>query len=391
MIHSTEPGAPLPPGQKLRRFLFADEVLGWTPYAWLIYLSMFVVQPIASTRAGEAPLWLWPITTLGVIVFLISYVLGYRPPHRRLPYVALLQTGLGVAFAPINVGSAVFFVYATSFGAQVQDRRLALRLILIITGVGALTAYVTRAPTFFWISTVVLAPLIGAINFHFAGVARTQRKLKLAQDEVEHLAAVAERERIARDLHDVLGHTLSLIILKSELAAKLADRDPARAAREIRDVETVARQALQEVRDAIHGYRATLADEVERARSLLKMADIEADFDIEPLELERAQAETLALALREAVTNVVRHAHAQRCTVSVRAARNNVVLAVTDDGRGGRDTEGAGLRGMRERIEVLGGTLQRTSNRGVQLVVTVPLRAPEPTTVPVVAADPVAS
>jgi two-component system, NarL family, sensor histidine kinase DesK len=376
---------------KRRRFLFTDEVLGWTPYAWLLYLPIFVLDPIASTRAGDAPFWLWPITILGLIVFLISYVLGYRPPYRRLPYVALLQTGLGVAFAPINTGAAVFFVYATSFGAQVQDTRLALRLILSITCIGGLTAYVTQAPSYFWISAVALAPLIGAINLHFARVGRTQRKLKLAQDEVEHLAAVAERERIARDLHDVLGHTLSLIILKSELAAKLADRDPARAAREIRDVETVARQALQEVRDAIRGYRATLADEVERARSLLKMADIEADFDIEQLELERAQAETLALALREAVTNVVRHARAHRCTVSVRAVQNNVVLEVIDDGRGGRDSEGAGLRGMRERIEVLGGTLERVSNRGVQLVVTLPLRAPEPATVPLIAADEMAS
>src|SRR5262245_47478391 len=269
MNHSAQPGESISgsPGKSLRRFLFPDEVLGWTPYAWLLYLPIFLVEPIAHTRAGAVPLWLWPVTILGLIVFLISYVLGCRPSYRRLPYVAFLQTALGVAFAPINIGSAVFFVYATSFAARVQDSRLGLRLILCITGVGGITAFIIHANSYFWISSVALAPLIGAINLHFARVGRTQRKLKLAQDEVQHLAAVAERERIARDLHDVLGHTLSLIILKSELAGKLADRDPARAAREIRDVEKVARQALQDVREAIHGYRATLADEVARAQS----------------------------------------------------------------------------------------------------------------------------
>jgi two-component system sensor histidine kinase DesK len=306
-------------------------------------------------------------------IFLLSYFIGYRPPRRQLIPVAMLQTALGAAFAPINTGSSVFFVYAAAFAGQLPDTRNALRMIALITALCALTAWLADAPGYFWLGGVALSPLIGAVNLHFARVGRTQRKLRLAQDEIEHLATVAERERIARDLHDVLGHTLSLIILKSELASKLAERDPARALREIRDVEAVARKALQDVREAIRGYRATLSDEVERARSLLKAADIDAQFHIAPLELSRAHAETLALALREAVTNVVRHSHAQHCRITVRAADNAALLEISDDGRGGAAAEGAGLRGMRERIEMLGGTVQRNAARGLQLTITLPL------------------
>src|SRR5690606_2971579 len=111
------------------------------------------------------------------------------------------------------------------------------------------------------------APLLGAVNYHDARVARANRRLRLAQEQIEHLATVAERERIARDLHDLLGHTLSLIVLKAELTGRLAERDPTRAATEVRDIEHVARQALREVREAIRGYRASVQDEAERARA----------------------------------------------------------------------------------------------------------------------------
>ncbi|MGH7470029.1 MAG: sensor histidine kinase [Longimicrobiales bacterium] len=357
------------------RLLPRNETLGWTPYAWLIYLPVFLADPISASRAGAAPAWLWPATILGLIVFLVSYFLGYWPPRRRLLYIALLQTALGVIFAPINTGSAVFFVYGASFAAMMDNGRRALQMVLLIALIGVIASLITKAPFYFWITAVGVVLLVGGVNLHFAQVARSQRKLQLAQDEVEHLAAVAERERIARDLHDVLGHTLSLIILKSELASKLADREPARAAREIRDVESVARQALQEVRAAIRGYRATLAEEVERARALLKAADIDAHFDMAAPELSRPHAETLALALREAVTNVVRHARAQRCTVAVLGNGTHVILHVSDDGAGSGLAEGTGLRGMRERIEALGGTLERSSERGVRLTVRLPMPA----------------
>jgi two-component system sensor histidine kinase DesK len=227
----------------------------------------------------------------------------------------------------------------------------------------------------------VLAVIIGAANVQQAQVRRANEGLLLAREQVQRLAAVAERERIARDLHDILGHTLSLIVLKSELAAKLAPRDAARAALEMRDVEEVSRKALQQVREAIRGYRATLPDEVAQSHTLLDAAGIRSAFHTEPAELDRAVEEALALALREAVTNVVRHSRAQSCRVSLRMKGGWCMLEVEDDGRGGDAPEGSGLRGMRERVAALDGLVVRArgaEGRGTRLEVMVPARQPEP-------------
>jgi two-component system, NarL family, sensor histidine kinase DesK len=214
------------------------------------------------------------------------------------------------------------------------------------------------------------------VNLHFYQVGRANARLRLAQQEIEHLATVAERERIARDLHDVLGHTLSLVILKSELASKLAERDPQRAVKEIRDVERVARKALGEVREAIRGYRPTLEDEVSRARSLLEAAGIRSDVAVALRGLDRSRDEVLAFVLREAITNTVRHASATTCRVIGEDSEGTYRLTVQDDGRGGIVREGNGLRGMRERLELLGGAIAYDGTRGMRLTATVPRAEP---------------
>ena len=159
---------------------------------------------------------------------------------------------------------------------------------------------------------LLLIILVGFGNHYWALSHCAAEKLQLAQEEIEHLAKVAERERIARDLHDLLGHTLSLITLKAELARKLVDRDPQRAKQEMQDVEHTSRAALADVREAISGYRGQgLAAELLRARQTLETAGITVDCEASEVPLSPAQETVLALALREAVTNVVRHAQAQ--------------------------------------------------------------------------------
>lgn len=363
--------------QSVRQFrlLPPNTYLGWTPYAWLVYLPIFLIEPVVHTRMGLGSAGLWAITLAGVAVFLIAYFRGYWVRGQRmLPVVAVL-VALGVCFSPVNTGSSVFYIYAASFAAQLSGARDAFRLIAVITVIAGLTAWATEAPLYFWISSVVITPIIGGVNLHFAQIERSNAKLRLAQKENEHLATVAERERIARDLHDVLGHTLSLIVLKAELASKLADRDPQRAAKEIRDVEQVSRKALQEVREAIRGYRATLEDEVARARSLLTAASIRGEISAVSVTLDRAQEETLAMALREAVTNVVRHSGADVCLIQISRDGELCVLDVEDDGRGSVGAEGSGLRGMRQRVEALGGTVtlaRARRARGMRLRVTIP-------------------
>jgi two-component system sensor histidine kinase DesK len=193
--------------------------------------------------------------------------------------------------------------------------------------------------------------------------------LRRSAEEVQRLARVAERERIGRDLHDLLGHTLSLIALKSELAAKLIDRDRDAAAREITEVMNVARDSLRQVRTAVTGLKsAVLEGEMASARALLETVGVALTCRRDAMVLS-AQIETsLAMIVREAVTNIQRHARAQRASVEVLAEEagreKGVLLLVTDDGRGGIEAEGNGLAGIRERVNSLGGTLDIYSPQG---------------------------
>jgi two-component system sensor histidine kinase DesK len=222
----------------------------------------------------------------------------------------------------------------------------------------------------------VISLIVGATNIHFTEMGRSTARLRQARDEVEHLAKLAERERIARDLHDLLGHTLSLIVLKTELASKLAERDPVRAAREIREVEEISRQALAEVRQAVRGYRARdLSAERALARVALQAAGVELSEAFEPVALSPEAEDAFAFALREGVTNVVRHARATRCHVGLAAGDGQARLTIEDDGHGGEAPEGAGLRGMRERAQALGGQVER---QGTRLRVSIPLATEAP-------------
>ena len=202
---------------------------------------------------------------------------------------------------------------------------------------------------------------------------RANCKLEMAHEEIEQLAKVAERERIARDLHDVLGHTLSVIVLKSELAGRIIANDPQRACAEIADVESIARKALSEVRDTISGYRCEgLSAEIKRAQSTFETAGVTLVCEEKPPILSPAEETVMSLAVREAVTNVVRHAQATLCVMRFVSQHGRTVLVVEDNGRGGVRQEGNGLRGMRERIEALGGRFAIDGTQGTRLTIELP-------------------
>ena len=199
--------------------------------------------------------------------------------------------------------------------------------------------------------------LLSLVAFGAAAIAIRQltisiAQLRLAREELARAAVDQERLRFARDLHDLLGHSLSLIILKSELAGRLLPRSPESAAREIADAERAARDALREVRVAVAGYRQpVLRNELSAARELLDAAGIVADIEQAP----RVPPELdglLAWAVREGVTNVIRHSRAHRCTIRVEKLAHSIHLTVNDDGRGVNGDQpamGNGLRGLAER------------------------------------------
>jgi len=360
----------MPSAPELSRFrvLPADRSLGWIPYAWLIYLGSFFVQPVIQGW-GPVP---WTATIVASLAFLVSYFRGYWERGARLVVIVAFQAALGISFSWVNSGSAVFFVYAASFAGRLDRAKDAARLIVAVTAIGGLAAWLAGAPGYYWITTLVFAPLIGGVNLHFHQVEKANAGLRRAHAEVERLAAVAERERIARDLHDVLGHTLSLIILKSQLVSKVLEHDPSRAAREIHDVEQVARKAMTEVRETIRGYRATLDHEVSQARALLEAAGIHGEFSVELSTPSAARDEVLAFVLREGVTNVARHSGATHCRVRLEESNGGCTLTIEDDGQGAVLPQGGGIRGMRERVAAAGGTLGYEASSGTHLTVTLP-------------------
>src|SRR5215470_2002677 len=344
---------------------------GWVAYIWLVYLVFFLWGPIAD-HAGPRQ---WLLTGLGLVAFLALYFTFFSTckPWNRLCIVGIVL--LGVLFAPYNGGAAAFFIYAASFSPFVVDTELAAALIIaVVVAIAGLESWLLHITNGFVFPATFLSTFIGAANIYFAQRNRNMEKLRIAHEEIEHLAKVAERERIARDLHDVLGHTLSLITLKSELAGKLIDRDPVQARAEIRDVEQTARQALADVRQAIGGYRSKgLEAEIRHAKTMLETAGVQVDVQSSRLELPATQESVLALSLREAVTNVVRHAQASHCRLRLERLNGNLRLEVQDDGCGGAIVEGNGLRGMRERVESLGGKLQRDTTQGTRLQITLPV------------------
>ena len=195
------------------------------------------------------------------------------------------------------------------------------------------------------------------------------------------LAVARERRRIAQDLHDLLGHSLSLLAIKSELARRLLSHDPDRAAAEVADLQVVAREALQEVREAVGGYRREdLGSELHRASTLLRAAGIGSSAEIAEVALEALSRETeqvLAWTLREGVTNVVRHSAAQQCRVTLRCDGSLLELRVADDGIGfvgSPPHQGHGLAGLTERALAIGGRLETgiPEGGGFLLCVTVP-------------------
>jgi len=344
--------------------------LGWTPYVWTLWLLWLPVYPFL---AGE-PAWNKALGVAGVFVGAPIAFWGYSLRGRRVLWVVGAFTVLGLAYSPFNWDAMTYFVFAACFIGEAGEPPIAFRYLGGLLALVGLEAGLLKMSPYFWGFALPLCAIMGTGLIFQGQRRRLNEKLRRSREETEHLAKIAERERIARDLHDLLGHTLSVIVLKSELASRLAETNPARAAAEIRDVERVSREALEQVRSAVRGYRSMgLEGELQQAVGALQTAGIQVETAIEKPPLAAAQEGVVALALREAVTNVVRHSHATTCRVSLRRNGAFCELEVADNGQGGDLREGSGLSGMRERVELLGGALERDGSHGTVLRVRVPV------------------
>ena len=310
----------------------------------------------------------WMLFTLGSYPLFLVLFAGVRLASRRTAHLyawgmAALCFGL-LRWYPSGLS---YFVYACVMLSHCDVRRFrsyAAQVVLLNV------IYVALA---WWIgypqSLLVIMPVTVFVICTIVTVEQLHQDkdaaLSLSHDEVRRLAATAERERIGRDLHDLLGHTLSLITLKLELSRKLFDRDVEAARREVEEAEKVARHALAEVRCAVTGIRATdLAAELASARLLLESSRVHLDYGQLPADLPGDVERGLSLILREAVTNIARHADASQARIEMTRERSSVCMQISDNGRGGIEIDGNGLNGMRERVRALGGTLTFESPRG---------------------------
>lgn len=338
--------------------------------AWLLNL---LYQPLLDSRN---PLLQWAVVVGVVAVFLPIY-LGATGGSERLRSLApVLFAGLAVVALPFNAGASVLLVYAAAIVGADRSRVVAIRWFSGMSALLLLAAVVAavRQP---W-ELLALGPslvLVWAIGLITAEGSARDRADRFRNAQVEYLATLSERERISRDLHDLLGQTLTGIVVRAQLAQRLARADVDAGVAEMAEVERAARAALGEVRATVSGWRhVDLDHEIGVARDALTAAGVDLTVVRDPgLTLTPSTETALGLALRESVTNVVRHARATRCAVALRRVGERVVLEVSDDGVGGELRDGNGLTGMRERIAALGGDVDRRIGGGTSLTVAVPV------------------
>lgn len=345
----------------------------YLPYINLVYLMFLFFPLFFNPRQDNIHI----IATLAsLVVFLPLHFMSYSSNARVAILIAATMVLLCYALMPLNYGANTYLIYGVITAAYVFKARNALIFLLIALALMAIQAYWLKFPLIFFAATAIMSSMLVFYTLYSRNVERSNQSLKLSQQEVQRLAQSAERERIGRDLHDVLGHTLSLIVMKSELASRLFDRDPNAAAVQIREVEKVARDALGQIRVAVAGIRlAGLEAELANARLSLMSADIQLHYQLTPVELASEVETVLALAVREAVTNIIRHSNAQRVEIELTRNKNTLQLQISDDGKNTLVTPGHGLSGMRERLELLGGRLEIDTgpHGGVRLSLSCPM------------------
>jgi two-component system sensor histidine kinase DesK len=340
----------------------------WAGAALVAFVAAYLATALGPPTFGQPVRWTYPLLALTTVLGLVPAAV-FGGVWLALPVFTVVLYGMILPTRAAAVAVAAMLVAEAACG--------------VISGTDAA-------------GIGIYALQVVTIGLLFMRVRRTgvlARQLREAQGEVGRLAAADERLRIARDLHDLLGHSLSVIVLKAELAGRLAEDSP-RVRQELGDIESVARKALAEVREAVTGYRRrSLAEELDGARAVLRAAGVETRVRRPDAPLPPHVDALLAYAVREGATNVVRHAAARRCTIEVtyentygkrtgekrtggKATGGSATLEIVDDGRGGEPGgTGSGLAGLAERVRDAGGTLEARPGQkaGFRLRVRVPV------------------
>jgi two-component system, NarL family, sensor histidine kinase DesK len=368
----------------------------WLTVGWVVVWAVALVAPAAAGLGGTDHPALGAVGLAGVLGCFTAAVLGtaLRPRSVRTwaPLMVTVQFGLTAALAGLDGLPWQTLPLLLAIGvAVVAPLRWAPSLVGVVA-VAAVALDVGRGSawsTAVW-ATGITTVLAGLLTWALLWLSAVVQELHRTRLELARSAVAAERLRFSRDLHDLLGHSLSVISVKAQAARRSLPADPHAAARHAADIETLSRDALAEVRQAVQGYRQTSLDaELQRAAGALRAAGIETEVVRGETSLTPVQEELLAWVVREGATNVLRHARARRARIVTGSDAGGASLVVEDDGDGpdadedraatdGRaaSVSGSGLTGLRERLSHAGGTLStRGDADGFRLSVHLPSRS----------------
>ncbi|NQZ86542.1 MAG: sensor histidine kinase [Colwellia sp.] len=358
---------------KIHYFLMPqNEDIGYAVYSNLLFLSLFFGNLYFRPVHGVDMV----ITIAGLMTFLVLYFRAFSAQKSDLIYYIAAMCLIGVGLSEINVGANVFFIYAAAFSGELYNKRKALITLLLVLAFIIFYSVITDKSSYFWLPAIFMSITLGLLNINRTEVLKKNKALKQSQQETKHLAKIAERERISRDLHDLLGHSLSVITLKSELAGKMIDKGVSleKIKTEIKAVEELSRKTLAQVRDAVKGYNiATIKGELLQVRVATEAAKIELFATIEVESLPASIESELALIIREAITNVIRHAETEKVWIVLKQVATHLTLIISDQGQITTKKEQSGMQNMRTRIHQMGGEMNVVNAPNTQLKFTLPI------------------
>lgn len=335
----------------------------FSPYVWLIYLPLFVGPTVVFYENPMDLLW----TGLATVTFLGLYFHAHWVAANKVIYHIAGIVLLGTLAAFITPAANTLLIYAAAFCSRLQPLKYAFGILAVILVWIGLASWLFGFSVYFYVPGFIFSLIVGLLNIYQYALHRNKQALILSRKETQRLAKVAERERIARDLHDLIGHTFSVITLKADLAGRLLDKgqskDYEKARAEIKQLEQISRDALSQVREVVSGYRTSdLLSELANAKNVLSSLDIDFDYrfenvDEQALELDSKNNKELAIVLRELVTNIIKHAKATRVRACIKRQGEQVILTMQDNGQGfeSKANKGFGIQGIEERIHNLKG------------------------------------
>lgn len=344
-----------------------EDKLAWV---YLINLGFYLIPLFVQSM----PIWQIALSLIVLVPFIYCYFWAYRSPSHQVYKPILAMIAIGIAITPINTGSLSLFTFAGFFIGFNYSLRHAFYCLIGLATMLALLCSLLDLHHYFLIYGTALVTGVG-----FFGVAERKRvAAKIAQrqsqQEISQLATMLERERIARDLHDIMGHSLSSISLKAELAQKLLAKNRVeQASAELSELNTIARDSLSQIRQTVSGYKhkgftAVLTQLCQSLRDKGMSVTLTGEIP----QLDEAVETHLILSVTELCNNIIRHSKGTHCDINLSQTEHEIAIAVTDNAATTSLTEGNGLTGIRERMAQLGGTLDYQLEATTQFTLTLP-------------------